>query len=385
MGSLRALAPRLDRRGWLRGAPPPRWVRAMPLALVLAVMIATLLSPDPLDIGFLLGAIPPMAVLSYGPVSTALLGVLAVAVLVVPAFRLNHPGNTDLLTICFVALLSIFVSFVRSRRDAQLDLERTVAEAAQRAVVPPVPERVGPVRCAALYRAAQRGTLVGGDFFDVRDGPYGVRAVLGDVRGHGLMAVGTVALLLGAFREAVLDQPDLEAVGARLDRRLLLGTAQDRHDELFATAVLLEFTPDAAAVRIVTCGHPPPLLLRDGTATEIGSSPWPPLGLGLPDPGRHEARTVRLRPDDRLVLASDGVWEARDAGGAFYPLPERLPVLAAEHGEGPESLADRIWDDVLRFCGTTFARDDVTMLVLAPETSRPAPGPGPAPESAPAS
>ncbi|MFD9003584.1 PP2C family protein-serine/threonine phosphatase [Streptomyces sp. NPDC059582] len=351
----------------------------MPPALILAVMIATLLSPDPLDIGFLLGAIPPLAVLSYGPVSTALLGVLAIGVLVVPAFRLNHPGNTDLLTICFVAVLSIFVAFVRSRRDAQLDLERTVAEAAQRAVVPPVPERVGPVRCAALYRAAQRGTLVGGDFFDVRDGPYGVRAVLGDVRGHGLMAVGTVALLLGAFREAVLDQPDLESVGARLDRRLLLGSAQDRHDELFATAVLLEFTPDAAAVRIMTCGHPPPLLLRDGTATEIGSAPWPPLGLGLPDPGTHEALTVRLRPDDRLVLASDGVWEARDADGAFYPLPERLPVLAAEHGEEPDSLAGRIWDDVLRFCGTTFARDDVTMLVLAPEPPTPAPGPGPGP------
>ncbi|MER5748838.1 PP2C family protein-serine/threonine phosphatase [Streptomyces sp. NPDC002088] len=364
------MSPHRDRRGWLRGAPPPQWVRVLPPALIAGVVAATLLSPDPLDIGFLLGAIPPLAVLSYGPTATALLGLVSVAVLIVPAFRLDRPGNADLLTICFVALLSIFVSFVRSRRDTQLDLEHTVAEAAQRAVVPAVPERVGPVRCAALYRAAQRGTLVGGDFFDVREGPHGVRAVLGDVQGHGLAAVATVALLMGAFREAVLDHPDLEAVAGRLDRRLLLDAAQDRRDELFATAVLLDFSPGAGAVRIVTCGHPPPLLLRDGTAAEIGCTAWPPLGLGLPDTTAHDAITVRLLPGDRLVLASDGVWEARDATGAFYPLPERLGALAAEHAKDLAALADRVWADVLRFCGATTARDDVTMLVLAPEPPR---------------
>ncbi|WP_158715636.1 SpoIIE family protein phosphatase, partial [Streptomyces sp. NRRL S-481] len=57
-------------------------------------------------------------------------------------------------------------------------------------------------------------------FFDVRAGPHGVRAVMGDVQGHGLSAVATVASLLGAFREAVLDQPDPRAVATRLDRRL---------------------------------------------------------------------------------------------------------------------------------------------------------------------
>ncbi|MFF4835883.1 PP2C family protein-serine/threonine phosphatase [Streptomyces sp. NPDC001315] len=364
------MSSRRDRRGWLRGAPPPRWVRALPPALIAGVAVATLLSPDPLDIGFLLGAIPPLAVLSYGPMTTALLGLVAVTVLIVPAFRLNHPGNTDLLTICFVAVLSVFVSFVRSRRDAQLDLERTVAEAVQRAVVPAVPERVGPVRCATLYRAAQRGTLVGGDFFDVRECPHGVRAVLGDVQGHGLAAVATVALLMGAFREAALDHPDLKAVAGRLDRRLLLDAAQNRRDELFATAVLLDFSPGAGTVQIVICGHPPPLLLRDGTATEIASTPWPPLGIGLPDPTAHDSITVRLRPGDQLVLASDGVWEARDATGAFYPLPERLAALAAEHAVDPQALADHVWADVLRFCGTTTARDDVTMLVLALEPPR---------------
>ncbi|MFG2679792.1 PP2C family protein-serine/threonine phosphatase [Streptomyces sp. NPDC048392] len=356
-----------DRRSWLSGAPPPRWVRVLPPALVVGICVATLLSQEPLEIGFLLGAIPPLAVLSYGPLATAVLGGVVIALLHIPALQLDRPGDADLLTIVFVAVLSVFVSFVRSRRDAQLGLERTVAEAAQHAVVPPLPERVGVVRCAGLYRAAQRGTLVGGDFFDVWDGPFGVRAVMGDVQGHGLSAVSTVASLLGAFREAVLDQPGLASVAGRLDRRLLVDSADARHAELFATAALLEFSADALEVRVVVCGSPPPLLLRGADATELEVSPWTPLGLGLADAGAIEACTVSLRPGDRLFLASDGVVEARDDSGAFYPLADRLSALADEDSA---ALPERVWADLVRFCPDV--QDDVTMLVLTP--SRPAPG-----------
>ncbi|MEU6357289.1 PP2C family protein-serine/threonine phosphatase [Streptomyces sp. NPDC047072] len=366
MSGVRGRAVRLDRdrRSWLRGAPPPSWVRVLPAALLTGVCVATLASPDPLDIGFLLGAIPPLAVLSYGPAATAVLGVAVVVVLNVPAFRLNDPGTTDVLTVGFVAALSVLVSFVRSRRDAQLVTERAVAEAAQRAVVPLLPERVGPVRCAGLYRAAQRGTLVGGDFFDVREGPGGVRAVMGDVQGHGLSAVATVASLLGAFREAVLDQPDPESLAARLDRRLVVDSAAVRHSELFATALLLEFAADGTRVRFVACGHPAPVLLRASRAVALDVPAGSPLGLGLSDASPPAGVTVPLLPGDRLFLASDGVWEARDRTGAFYPLLERLADFA-----GAADLTERVWADLVRYAPAL--PDDVTMLVLAPGEPRP--------------
>ncbi|WP_330302164.1 MULTISPECIES: PP2C family protein-serine/threonine phosphatase [unclassified Streptomyces] len=350
-----------EERGWLRGSPPPRWVRMLPPALLVGVCAAGFASSQPLDIGFLLGTIPSLAVLSYGPVATALFGCAVVVLMNVPALQLNHPGNTDLLTISFIAVLSVFVSLVRSRRDAHLVTVRTVAEAAQLAVLPPLPERVGRVRCAGLYRAAQSGTLVGGDFFEVREGPYGVRAVMGDVQGHGLSAVGTVASLLGAFREAVLDQPELEAAAARLDRRLVVDSAGTEHAELFATALLLEFSPGADEVRLMSCGHPHPLLLRGAEAVELALEPGAPLGLGLLDVSTPKGRTVRLERGDRLFLASDGVTESRDKSGAFYPLAERLPKFDEET---PAALIDSVWEDLVRFC--TTVRDDVTMLVLTP-------------------
>ncbi|MEW2301255.1 PP2C family protein-serine/threonine phosphatase [Streptomyces sp. NPDC006655] len=348
-----------DGRGWLQGAPPPRWVRVLPLALLVAVTVATLISPDGHDFGFLLGAIPPLAVLSYGPLATAVLSSLVVMLLNVPATHLNQPGDTDLLTVTFVAVLSVFVSYVRSHRDAQLLTERAVGEAVQRAVLPPLPERVGAVGCAGLYRAAQHGTLVGGDFFDVRDGPYGVRAVMGDVRGHGLAAVATVVGLLGAFREAVLDQPDLEAVAARMNRRLLVDSDGVPDAELFATALLLEFSADLRSVRIVACGHPAPVLLRDGRARELAVSSAAPLGLDLAGVDPPKEITVELGRGDRLFIASDGVWEARDRAGRFYPLPSRLAGFTGTDAE----LTEAVWTDLARGCEV---RDDATMLVLTP-------------------
>ncbi|MFF5533629.1 PP2C family protein-serine/threonine phosphatase [Streptomyces cinerochromogenes] len=377
MGSVRGWVSRgrLEDRGWLRGAPPPWWVRVLPVLLLVAVGSATLATSHARDLGFLLGAIPPLAVLSYGPLATGLLGMGVVVVLNVPATHLNRPGETDLLTIVFVAALSVFVSYVRSHRDAQLDTERAIGEAVQRAVLPPLPERVGRVGCAAFYRAAQDGTLVGGDFFDVRQGPYGVRAVMGDVQGHGLTAVATVVSLLGAFREAALDQPDLESVAARLDRRLTVDSADVRHAELFATALLLEFTAGSTAVRVVACGHPAPVLLHAEQAREVAVAPGPPLGIGLLDVDRPKEVTVPLGPDDRLFLASDGVWEARDASGAFYPLPERLAALA---GSPSDELPGAVWADLLR--QRYAVRDDATILVLTPEAPT-APAAPRAPES----
>ncbi|WP_339127454.1 PP2C family protein-serine/threonine phosphatase [Streptomyces sp. f51] len=361
MGTRATPGQRDDRRGWLRGSPPPRWVRLLPPLLLVGVCVGEIASSEPLDIGFLLGAIPSLAVLSYGPLATAFFGVIVVVLLNIPALQLNHPGNADLLTISFIAVLSVFVALVRSRRDAHLVTVRSVAEAAQLAVLPPLPDRVGRVRCTGLYRPAQQETLVGGDFFDVRDGPFGVRALMGDVQGHGLSAVGTVASLLGAFRETVLDQRDLEAAAARLDRRLVVDSSSVDHAELFATALLLEFPPGAATVRMVSCGAPAPLLLRGTKVLELDTEPGSPVGLGFFELSPPKVRTVELEPGDRLFMASDGVSESRDTGGAFYPLPDRLAAFAEEPSD---ALIDRVWEDLVRFCPSI--RDDVSILVLSP-------------------
>lgn len=384
---------------WLSGAPPPRWVRALPVVLLVALALVQLATAQRLELGFLLAAIPPLATLAYGPLATFLFSVVVVILLHMPGFDLGRPGNGDLITVTFVGLLSVVIAWIRRRREAQLTTIRTVAEAAQFAVLPPLPSRVGAVRCAGLYRAAQRGTLVGGDLFDVRRGPFGVRALVGDVQGHGIAAVGTVAALLGAFREGVLDEPDLTGVADRLDRRLVVDAAAATADaavaagppdasypaqaeaevaadagicadatggELFATALLLEFPAGNREVRILSCGHPQPVLLRASGAREVDVPAGTPLGLGIPGLAPRGELVLPLEPGDRLLAMTDGVTEARDATGAFYPLVERLAELEEED---PAAMTDAIWCDLVDFAREIA--DDVALLVFAPDPATP--------------
>lgn len=356
---------RREEPGWLHGAPPPRWARFAPAVALVVLCLAQWITPANVELGYFLAALPAVAAFSYGAAGTAAFAAVVLVLLGFPQFGIGHAQGTDLATVATVGLLSVVIAWVRRRRDAQLISVRTVAEAAQLAVLPPVPERVGRVRCAALYRAAQRGTLVGGDLFDVRAGPYGVRAVVADVQGHGLAAVGTVAALLGAFREAVLDDTELAAVAGRLDRRLLADAtdASVEHPELFATAVLLEFPPGRDLVRIVSCGHPPVLLLRGFAASEVDVAPGPPLGLGLSGADLPAVAELPLLPGDRLLAHTDGVTEARDAAGQFYPLSTRVPVLATD----PGGLLAAVWRDLVAFTDGG-PRDDVALLVLSNTT-----------------
>ncbi|MBT2487166.1 serine/threonine-protein phosphatase [Streptomyces sp. ISL-96] len=352
--------------GWLRGTPQPRWLRALPAVILAALTFAQIVTPETLELGYFVVAVTPVAALAYGPLSVAALGGLTLLTLSLPYGRRIWDVETpDLLAVVVVVVLSVVISWVRTRREQQLVTVRTVAEAAQLAVLPPLPAAVGPVRCAGLYRSAQRGLLVGGDLYDVREGPHGVRALVADVQGHGLEAVSTVAALLGAFREAVLDEGELSRVAARLDRRLMVDSAAVEHAELFATAVVLEFPADEAVVRVVSCGHPPPLL-RGGTAREIPVDPAPPLGLGLTGTVPVKAVSVPLEPGDRILAHTDGVTEARDAEGTFYPLAQRLPALAATvPAEDLMALNEVVREDLVRFAGKAEnVQDDVALLAL---------------------
>lgn len=131
-----------------------------------------------------------------------------------------------------VTFASYFVVRRRIRMQRAYVEVRQIAEVTQRVLLRPVPERIGPVATAVEYLSAAIGAHVGGDFYEVIDTPYGVRAILGDMRGNGLDAVSGAAAVLGAFREAGAVEPTLEAVAVRLDAALVRHAAVTGHAEL---------------------------------------------------------------------------------------------------------------------------------------------------------
>ncbi|MFD3578133.1 PP2C family protein-serine/threonine phosphatase [Streptomyces sp. NPDC058644] len=267
-------------------------------------------------------------------------------------------GGFDLV-VCAVppALVAGVAAVVLRRQTRAIDALRTVALTLQEGVLRPLPRRVGGLRTEVRYVAADPAARVGGDIYDVVSTPFGVRMIMGDVMGKGMTAVGTAMDALGAFRELAQCEARLSMVAQRMDTAL----AQRSRSEDFVTALLLGLADGQGAMDLVCCGHPPPLLVRGRRATFVDAlPPSPPLGLfGLQDEWCR-ASSVLLVAGDRLLLYTDGVTEARDPAGEFYPLAHRVMDF---HDEDPVIFLDALAADLARH---TKGRqmDDAALLLV---------------------
>ncbi|MFG2178451.1 PP2C family protein-serine/threonine phosphatase [Streptomyces abikoensis] len=352
------------------GAAPalPRGVRPLVVAayVLLAAAVALDLATNPsLTFSPVLATAPALASLGTRsarvPLATGLIAMLLVAPLALADPGVALPvhltaGATVLAITCVSAANVVLVS----TRERQLLRSRSIAEAAQRALLRPAPERIGGLRIAVRYASAAAEARVGGDLYEVLGTPYGTRLLLGDVRGKGLAAVETAADVLGTFREAAQVEPGLDGVARRLDATVVRRGA----GEEFVTAVLVGVPVGGGAAELVDCGHLPPLLWCAGEVAEIQSpTPDPPLALRQLDPGPYHVLRTPFAPGDTLVLYTDGVTEARDATGVFYPLGERLAALP---DLTPGQLADRIMADLRDYTGGELA-DDAALLIVRME------------------
>ncbi|WP_435227167.1 PP2C family protein-serine/threonine phosphatase [Streptomyces sp. Tue6028] len=364
----------------LADQPPGRGWVFIPLALIVVITVVDVHSPTDIHLGPLLVIAPALTASLAGPKVTALVGALAViAQIVIAALHgglttANHVAQIIALTV--LSGLVVLVCFLRERRARQLSRARSVAETAQRVLLRPPPRRVGPLRVAWLYLAAEDEARIGGDLFAVtRAAGSSTRVIIGDVRGKGLASIAEASVLLGAFREGAHRYATLPELTSALEVSVCRGmdevadTALDP-GEHFITALVLDIPDDGPQPMLINCGHPPPLLLQDGEVTVLHArSPVPPLGMCELPAISHHPEPFELGTGDTLILYTDGVIEARSPSGAFYPLAERVAAFATGH---PEALLQRIHEDLVDHVGHR-PTDDAALLLIqrAPVHHRP--------------
>ncbi|WP_338423540.1 PP2C family protein-serine/threonine phosphatase [Streptomyces gobiensis] len=345
----------------------------MPFAIALGVLGIELSPAHDLVTGPVLTTTPALAALTMGPTGTLSAAALALAVNVTTA-TYNQAWGTQLVFGNFLGLLVVSVASitlsnaVRARRQSELDQVRRIAVAAQEVVLRPVPERLGPVRAASLYLAAETGAQIGGDLYEAVQTRYGVRLIMGDVRGKGLSAVRAVAVALGAFREAAHYEDELPevmnhcAAALRREADVPGAYAPEALLEGFTTALIAQ-VPDEHVVQLVNRGHPPPLVLRQGRVQGLmPASPLPPLGLEDLETGPPaKSESYPFLPGDRLLLYTDGVIEARNRDNDFFALPETIQEIRAS--TTPPEFLEELHQALVRHAEGRLA-DDVAMILI---------------------
>ncbi len=259
--------------------------------------------------------------------------------------------------------LGVAACAARIRHATEMARLRSAAVTLQRQILRPLPVVTDHVFAYGLYEPIEEDRFVGGDIYEVVESPYGTRVIIGDVQGKGLAAIGAGFAAIAAFREAAIREPTLTGVVQVLEDAVVRHnefSAQTGEAERFVTALVLGFD-EGGQVEAVNCGHLPPRLLHDGRTSAVTLHRTSvPLGLAALSREARTAESFDFPRGATLLVVTDGVTEARDATGAFYPLDERVAAWA---GHGPRELLDALHGDLEEFSGG-IRRDDVAALAL---------------------
>ena len=183
--------------------------------------------------------------------------------------------------------------------------------------------------------------------------------VLADATGHGVGA----ALAISAFRSMVrmglragVDLPVLvEQVNGQLNDDLPAGR--------FVTAWLGFVDPAAGGVLSFAAGQGPVLVSRADGSVETYIADAAPMGI-IDEIDGKAGRWIPLAPGESVVVASDGIHEAHDAGGAQFGLDRLRELISAGRGETPDALIRSVCEAVEAFTGGAPADDDRTLVVV---------------------
>lgn len=231
--------------------------------------------------------------------------------------------------------------------------ESEAAQTLQRSLLPRELPHVPEATLAAVYRPAELGTHVGGDWYDVWTLPdRRVALAIGDVNGKGMVAAATSGRLRAAMRALAATDPSPATVLRRLD------DLESREGlAMIATVTYAVLDPATGQVHLARAGHTPTLLVHPGRTTRVLEPDGSAIGLAA---GPFAEQSLRLVPGDVLVMYTDGLIERRTLT-PDEQLDRLIEALALVGPEDTEHLPDALMNHFRPL------DDDVAVLVAGIE------------------
>lgn len=268
----------------------------------------------------------------------------------------NQNAYTRAFWLIVLGLLAILLNGYRSRLVTELDEERRTTETLQRAFrsehVPLPNAEVG-----SAYLAASSHLAVGGDVFDVYRLSDSLALVfIADVSGKGVDAAVLTAFIKFTIRGIALRRRDPGAMLAEFNTAFAQ-TVENPY--LFVSMFVAVLDTDTLALRYASAGHDSAFIRRSHNTVEQLAVTGPVLGV-MEEP--FETKTLYLEDGDTLVLATDGLTEARTRDGNQLREAGAAALIQASNRQ-PQLLADELVAKV-RSLGGNRQRDDLAVLAI---------------------
>jgi hypothetical protein len=253
------------------------------------------------------------------------------------------------------AIVALWYALGRASAVARLAEGQLLVDALQRTL------RVGGQRLAATemgsaYASATREALVGGDVLDAwRAAPDRGWFLIADASGKGIEAARHAAFTQYAIRALAADADDPAEVVARFNR-LFVDTFED--PSVFVVVFLGTFDAGTQTMRYASAGHGT-AYVRRGSLIE-----WlPPTGsiIGIDRAGTYETETVPLALGDLVLLATDGLSEARSEDGEMLG-EDRVAAILRDAPPDPQTLCDLLVASADAYSGGV--QDDLAIIAL---------------------
>lgn len=260
---------------------------------------------------------------------------------------------------------SIIADLYRSRTQAALERERTVADTLQRAFLSGW-DALPYLHVGTAYLSSTREATIGGDLFDIhRIDDHRSLLLVADVSGKGLDAAVGTAQVKYSVRTLVEDYTDPAVVLEKFNRTYI---KSQRDPSSFVSVFVGIFDDRDWSVRYASAGHSPAYVRRADWVEQLPVTG--PL-LGIADDAAFDSVTVAISAGDTLVLATDGLTEARDSAGVLVDDDGVIRWIRDGERE-PQHLAAELVSKVTRFAGGRI-NDDLALLVIT--VDRPTPPP----------
>ncbi|HEU5151759.1 MAG TPA: SpoIIE family protein phosphatase [Iamia sp.] len=251
-----------------------------------------------------------------------------------------------------------------SRRLALAEQRQAENERLARGLLPTLEIDGSALDIASRYVPGGRDALVGGDFYDAVAGTDGtVRVVIGDVCGHGPDEAAVGVALRIAWRALVVAGARPDEVLRGVDDILRLERGES---STFATVCDLTFAPDLTTVAVRLHGHPPPLLVAQGTATWVEAA-RPAMPLGVFEHQVAPVHHLALVPGWQLLVVTDGLYEARVEGEERLGMDALADMVGdlVDRTPSPQDLLDQLFQQVVAANGDHLD-DDAAALWCGP-------------------